>query len=74
MNNQNLDALTSNEHGILCSIEAIRERQTKLLFEYLNEKFELDRQLRLLNISEQLAVVNREHKQRLNEVFLKEAK
>jgi hypothetical protein len=71
MKHQNTDALPVD---VRSSVEAIRERRTELLFEYLKQKFELDRQLRLLNVSEQLATVNREHERALNEVFLKMSK
>ncbi|BCG46799.1 hypothetical protein GEOBRER4_n1613 [Citrifermentans bremense] len=68
------DEMTEAPEDIHSSLRAIREQKTQLLFRYLKEKFELDRQMRLLNVSEQLANVNRAHEQALNEVFSKEAR
>jgi hypothetical protein len=71
MNHQTVDTPPVD---VISSIEAIRERKTELLFEFLRQKFEMDRQLRLLTVSEELAALNRAHELALNEVFLQQAK
>ena len=56
------------------SIEEIRERKTDLLFEYLRDIKDLNRQQKEFEIIEEIARIYREHDKKLNELLLKEGK
>ena len=54
--------------------EEIRKRKTELLFSYLRGIQELNRQLRMLEIREDIARINRDHERALAELFIRAGK
>lgn len=54
--------------------EEIRQRKTEILFTYLRGLQELNKQLRLLEIREEIARINQDHDRALAELFEREAK
>jgi len=59
----------ADEQVALRTAEEIRARKTELLFTYLRGIQELNRQLRMLEIREDIARINRDHDRALAELF-----
>lgn len=55
----------------LTSVEAIQARKMNLLFQYLRDVQDLNRQLRLLDISEEVAQLQRENDRALGELLVR---
>lgn len=52
----------------------IQERKTELLFQYLRDVLELNRQLKMLEISEHLAQLQKEHDKKMSDLLLQYGK
>lgn len=63
-----------DEQSAFRTAEEIRERKTEILFTYLRGLQTLNKQLRLLEIREEIAQINRDHDRALAELFEREAK
>jgi len=69
-----LDALQPHEPMEFKSVEEIRERKTELLFDYLRNIKDLNRQQKEFEIIEEIARIYREHDKKLDELFQREGK
>jgi hypothetical protein len=56
------------------SPEEIRELKTQLLFRFLRDTFELNKQLRTYQIAEEILQIDRERDRAMHELLLKEGK
>lgn len=68
---QNVEGRYPDDTSALKSAKEIQGRKTDLLFQYLRDVQELNRQLRMIEISKEVAQAQREHDRALGELLVR---
>lgn len=63
---------TPQDYLKAASPDEIRELKTRLLFQYLRDLLDLNKQLRTFEIAEEISKLHQEHDQALHQVLIKE--